>query len=38
LQLFCIAMMCTAACLFGIILGELQQIFSVSHARYLYLL
>jgi hypothetical protein len=32
-QIFCIFMMCSAACLFGLILGELQEIFATTYAR-----
>ena len=32
-QIFLVFMMCTAACLFGLILGELQEIFATSYAR-----
>jgi hypothetical protein len=32
-QVFCVFMMCTAACVFGLILGELQEIYAAANSK-----
>ncbi len=32
-QIFCVFMMCTAACVFGLILGELQEIYASANMK-----
>ncbi len=34
-QIFCVFMMCTAACVFGLILGELQEIYASANTKVL---